>query len=104
MSRYQCWNCSTHHNGDYEQCNECTSKGRDKPTMWRPGPNYVPPTNADIIRRMSDKELADLLADWDFCSDVCSLQYSDNPLVGKCPENCKEQALGWLQHPAKEDT
>ena len=62
----------------------------------------VPLTNADVIRRLSDEELADLFADWDFCSDVCSQQYSDNPLVGKCPENCKEQALKWLRQPAKE--
>ena len=68
------------------------------------GSILVPETNADRIRRMSDEELADLLADWDFCSDVCSQQYSDNPPVGKCPENCKEQALRWLRQPAEEDT
>ena len=63
-----------------------------------------PETNADVIRRMSDEELADLFADWDFCSDVCSQQYSDNPLVGKCPENCKEQVLEWLRQPVEVDT
>lgn len=61
MSRYQCWNCLIHHNGDYEHCNSCVSKGYVKPTMWRPGPNYVPPSNADRIRAMSDEELAKLL-------------------------------------------
>lgn len=77
-----------------ELCNTCGGKGYIEAIT----------TNANVIRRMSDEELADLFADWDFCSDVCSQQYSDNPLVGKCPENCKEQALKWLRQPVKEGT
>ena len=95
MSRYQCWNCLTHHSGDYEQCNECTSKGRDKPTMWRPGPNYVPPSNADRLRATSDEELAKCL------SDGCPPGRS----YLRCGrDNCIDCWLEWLQQPAKEDT
>ena len=68
------------------------------------GTGITPRTNKDMIQMFSDEELADLLTDWDFCSDVCSQQYSDNPLVGKCPENCKEQVLEWLRQPVEEDT
>ena len=101
MSRYQCWNCLTHHSGDYEQCNECTSKGRDKPTMWRPGPNYVPPSNADCLRATSDEELAEFLSDFKDCAGDC--------LVGRGVKDCsgicatRETLKMWLQQPAEED-
>ena len=99
-------------------CPECSGRGwvyelkpkgntylvRDIKCACCCGTGIAPLTNKDMIQTFSDEELADLLTDWDFCSDVCSQQYSDNPLVGKCPENCKEQALKWLRQPAKEDT
>lgn len=66
-------------------------------------PDYIRASNADRIRTMSDEELATTLVDWDFCSDVCSQKYVDSPFKDKCPENCKEQALEWLQQPAEEE-
>lgn len=87
MSRYQCWNCLTHHNGDYERCDNCISRGHDKPTNWRPGPNYVPPTNADRIRAMSDEELA-----------------REINLMFKCDSDWQREFLDWLQQPAEEGT
>lgn len=86
MSRYQCWNCLTHHNGYYKRCDNCISKGCDKPTMWRPGPNYVPPTNADRIRAMSDEELA-----------------REINLMFKCDSDWQREFLNWLQQPAEEE-
>ena len=100
MSRYQCWNCLTHHSGDYERCNSCIAKGRDKPTMWRPGPNYVPPSNADVIRRMSDEALAKFLAE-PCCCDV------DPGCDGyrECGNDlCLKYLIDWLQQPAEGDT
>ena len=88
---------------DAKPCMEC-SMCMSGDSHFMPLPKAQNKTNGDVIRRMSEEELADLLTDWDFCSDVCSLQYSDNPLVGKCPENCKEQAMEWLQQPVEEDT
>ncbi len=79
---------------------------RDAPELDREREceHFVQATNADDIRRMSDEELADLLAIWNFCSYACPQQCSDKPFGGKGPENCKEQALRWLRQPAKEDT
>ena len=48
-------------------------------------------TNADKFRAKSDEELAKWLTDWDFCTDVCSQQYTDSPFKDKCPGNCEEQ-------------
>ena len=64
----------------------------------------VEETNADKFRAKSDEELAKWLTDWDFCTDVCSQQYTDSPFKDKCPGNCEEQALKWLQQPAEEET
>ncbi len=92
MSEYRCWNCLTHHNGDYGACENCSTVGRDKPSMWRPGPNYVPPTNADRIRAMSDNELAKYLCGLTYC---CECEHRNN-----C--DCNDGYLKWLQQPAKE--
>lgn len=104
MSRYQCWNCLTHHNGDYERCDNCISKGCDKPTMWRPGPNYVPPTNADRLRAMSDEELSEFISRieiGDFGNQVYGKTFCD---MCKGQYECDDCRLWWLQQPAEEDT
>lgn len=90
MSRHQCCNCLTHHDGDYERCNNCVSKGYAKPTMWRPGPNYVPPSNADRIRAMSDEEMATELINtiFDLCEDGVPRE---------------DYVLNWLRQPVEED-
>lgn len=33
MSECRCWNCLTHHNGDYGACENCSTVGRDRPSM-----------------------------------------------------------------------
>ena len=100
MSRYQCWNCLTHHNGDYERCDNCISKGCDKPTMWRPGPNYVPPTNADRLRAMSDEELSEFISRieiGDFGNQVYGKTFCDMCKGQYVGDDCR---LWWLQQPA----
>ena len=86
MRRYRCWNCLTNHDGDYERCDSCISKGREKPSMWRAGPNYVPPTNADKLRDASDEELVKML---------CAMGWEQGE-----EDECRE----WLQQPAEEET
>lgn len=105
MSRYQCWNCLTHHNGDYERCDNCISKGCDKPTMWRPGPNYVPPTNADRLRAMSDEELAEKLVieiEGLFPSLVYVPVATGNIYISR--DKAEKEMLEYLQQPAEEET
>ena len=61
-----------------------------------------PETNADVIRRMSDEELAEFLCDFRSCDSEA------HPCTG-----CKAEAycrmghngmIDWLQQPAEEDT
>ena len=60
----------------------------------------APLTNADRIRDMSDKELAELMRSIMGC-DSCGKMFSF-----KCDgsyEHCLSVCLKWLQQPAKED-
>ena len=63
---------------------------------------FKPATNADVIRRMSDEEMAEFLADFKDCAGDC--------LVGKGVKDCsgicatRETLKMWLQQPAEEDT
>ena len=57
-------------------------------------------TNADRIRTMSDKELAELMRSMMDC-DSCEIMFSF-----KCDgsyEHCSSVCLKWLQQPAEED-
>ena len=61
-------------------------------------PNYT--TNADRIRAMSDKELAELMRSMMDC-DSCGNMFSF-----KCDgsyEHCSSVCLNWLQQPAEEE-
>ncbi len=62
-------------------------------------------TNADKIRAMSDDELAKWLAELCFCTDACpaSTNEVEESIGYYCPQNCKEQALKWLQQPCNDD-
>lgn len=105
MAEYRCWNCLTHHSGDYERCNNCISKGRDKPTNWHPGPNYVPPSNADRFRAMSDEELAEQLVVAVNGVQPCALYYSIPTNRSFLSESeAVKVTMDWLQQPAEEDT
>lgn len=61
----------------------------------------APLTNADRIRAMSDKELAELMRSMMDC-DSCGNMFSF-----KCDgsyEHCSSVCLNWLQQPAEEET
>lgn len=62
------------------------------------------PSNADKIRAMSDKELAEFLEDWDFCYGYCPQGITNSPYNPDCSHNCEEQLLSWLRQPAEEET
>lgn len=79
---------------DGVDCIDC--RAGHTPSKWRPGANYIPPTNADRIRAMSDEELAEFLTYFDRC-EIC-----DNNKY-RCIERCIGRVLNWLTQPAQEE-
>ena len=59
---------------------------------------YIPMSNADRIRAMSDYELAQMLATgkWTFTCLKC-VEFID----GECSMKCDERCIEWLQQPAE---
>ncbi len=59
-------------------------------------------TNADKIRSMTDKELAEWLDEhddqWDFCHNKC--HYFDGMDCTKSAQSCKDGRLEWLKQEA----
>ena len=84
-------------------CNEvCDAPELDRE---RECEHFVQATNSDIIRRISDEELAEFLnrVHVDPCSSCCGNLYWCRR--NNAPEPvCKDHFLEWLQQPAKEDT
>lgn len=73
----------------------------------------VPMTNADLIRGMTDEELANMLVETDWCEQciqqnedgTCKIMNTeDNLWDGKLHDHCVAGALNWLRQPVKEDT
>lgn len=86
---------------------DCAFKGNDMKKGNCKG--YIPMSNADRIRAMSDEELADIFLRADFCKccehekdGVCNYicAYPNIPLY----DGCKQAALKWMKKPAEEDT
>ena len=86
-----------------EECPECKGRG------------YIdaPVTNADMIREMTDEELANMLVETDWCEQCIQLNEDgtckimntqDNLWDGKLHDHCVAGALNWLRQPVKEDT
>ena len=69
---------------------DCAFSGKDMKKGACKG--YIPMTNADRIRAMSDDELA------------MFMDGSDCPPEEKCTESCYECWLSWLRQPAEEET
>ena len=92
-------NCETckHDDKDYPRypfktpCNECVYTG-DVPNKWEAAEHYVPDTNADRVRAMSDEELAEFIS----CCG-CPDHARD------CTGSCKDCTMEWLQQPAEVD-
>ena len=79
---------------------DCAFKGKDMKKGNCKG--YIPMSNADRIRAMSDEELSEWLCqalDCDFCK-----AYLQNMSIYSCCENQVKGTKYWLQQPAVEDT
>lgn len=79
---------------------DCAFKGKDMKKGNCKG--YIPMSNADRIRAMSDEELSEWLCqalDCDFCK-----AYLQNMSIYSCCENQVKGIFDWLQQPEKEDT
>lgn len=102
-----CENCKHRYgSGGEHPCNTCIYTDHGQPTSWEAGPNYVPVTNADRIRAMSDEELEKFLRQVElagidygvtFC-DMCNGNKNNNTLSLDC-DGC---LLCWLRQPAEE--
>ena len=104
--RKECFNCKYHAvRYDKSPCNECTY-GKDAPKFWEAGRNYVPDTNADRIRAMTDEELAKILDAFTEYFQECNRSTADvNCEDCELCELCslgEGKALKWLQQPAEE--
>ena len=63
---------------------------------------YIPKTNADRIRNMTDEELAEFLTgDVLTVVDCCDCDEPENE-YGSCIGDCKKHYLKWLQAEVKE--
>ena len=81
---------------------DCAFKGKDMKKGNCKG--YIPMSNADRIRAMSDEELAEFISRieiGDFGPQVYGKTFCD---MCKGQYECDDCRLWWLQQPAEEDT
>ena len=93
-----CYNCGGH--GFITTTYENGQTSAICPVCGGIGTHEIQMTNADRIRAMSDKELAELMRSMMGC-DSCGNMFSF-----KCDgsyEHCLSVCLKWLQQPAEED-
>lgn len=88
---------------------DCAFSGKDMKKGTCKG--YIPMTNSDRVRAMSDEKLAkaiNLLAEGESAIQYCrSLPECDEDLERDTViplDRCEKCALHWLQQPVKEDT
>lgn len=94
-----CENCAGAKDG--VGCLDC--RAGHTPSRWRPGANYIPPTNADRIRAMSDEELASFLL---FFVPTTFSKEMYTGVSGKYDTSAEvaiRHSLDWLTQPAKEE-
>ena len=95
------------------QCKKCffftpewCPKKRDSldPDLVRDCQYYRTKTNADVIRKMTDEELAEYLFDRGNCAEYCYgiCAYQDECDAPHAQEFCIEQIIKWLKQEAKE--
>ena len=96
-----CKNLETKDNGfdSYSWCekiNDCPHED-----IERDCDNYAPMTNADRIRSMTDKELAEMLS---VVSQHCVVYLSDHIDCrhSRCESSCKSNIKKWLQKESEE--
>lgn len=85
---------------------DCAFKGKDMKKGNCKG--YIPMSNADRIRAISDEELANEMRKRSIstiCDIVCQGECKAIATLNKTSnEVCKEIIIKWLQQPAEEDT
>ena len=85
---------------------DCAFSGKDMKKGTCKG--YIPMTNADRIRAMSDEELANTMyrnPTFTVCDAVCKGDCAAIDTLNDTKEDaCKRTILEWLQQPAEEDT
>ena len=100
-------NCATckHNRLRNPFCDECYNTS-DAPTKWEAAEYYVPDTNADRIRAMSDEELADWLArtQIDHVAEVLKIACIPWEQHPGLRELVAKDNLEWLKQPAEEST
>lgn len=75
-------------------CDECICG--NPPTKWEAALHYVPDTHAEVMREMTDEELAKfLMSDW-FAGDVCKNCEGSYDRCGDV-KFCELKILEWLQ-------
>ena len=77
---------------------DCAFSGKDMKKDTCKG--YIPMTNADRIRAMSDEELAKFIA----TPCQCEVRPKRDGFRECGNDLCLQYLLKWLQHPAEEDT
>ena len=82
----------------YLEGNTETATSHICPECCGAGVQFVPSTNADRIRAMSDEELAELLLD-----GCRGSKCDDHPQNEFGSVNCFQCRLTWLQQPAEEE-
>lgn len=76
---------------------DCAERGSDRDKNCR---GYIPMTNADKIRSMTDEELAEWFGGTE---SFCPTGYSESYWCDACPEVCTGHWLDWLKVEAEED-
>lgn len=96
-----------------EHCEDChCGKGSSsQPTHWEPADYYEPDTNADVIRRMTDEELAKWIVNNavhpEFVCIYCEHNNKEKPCIDVClntgcmNKTDEEIVLEWLRKPAE---
>lgn len=90
--------CKFEHDGDCCNCGSPQYMCKCKPKICG---SIVPITNADRIRRMSDEELAEFLAEEQY--RIASVVFQACG-IGLEKQVIYARRLDWLQQPAEEDT
>ena len=92
MMKKRCWNCANEEDGT--GCADCFAG--ETPSNWKPSQNYVPPTNADHFRSLSDEEMAEYLSAAYFQGMLDAMETP--PKVER-----HKYTLNWIRQPWEED-
>ena len=95
--RKNCYSC-LHVELEETYCNDCYYATGILPIKWEPAPWYIPDTNADRIRAMSDEELAE--HEVRITQDGMYYECSDGETFA-IYEDAIAHEIKWLKQPAE---